>query len=114
MSVANIDEAIRFINAHPKPLALYLFSPNTKTQHEVVTRTSSGGVSINHAWLHLSVHALPFGGVGESGMGAYHGKATFDLFTHHKSVLTKPTILDTSVIYPPYTAGKQALIRRIL
>ena len=76
---------------------------------KVVERTSAGGVCINHAVLHVALPELPFGGVGESGMGAYHGQAGFDRFSHLKSVPTRP---DPSVLYPPYTRIKRWLIRR--
>jgi aldehyde dehydrogenase (NAD+) len=80
----------------------------------VVADTSSGGVTLNHAVLHLAVPDLPFGGVGASGMGAYHGKAGFDTFSHRKSVLTKPTRPDPALLYPPYTPTKRKIIRKLL
>ncbi|MDH5492598.1 MAG: aldehyde dehydrogenase family protein, partial [Myxococcales bacterium] len=82
LSVTDMDAAIAFVNARPKPLALYLFASDRGVQEEVLARTSSGGVAVNHAILHLTVPDLPFGGVGESGMGAYHGQASFDTVTH--------------------------------
>ena len=83
-------------------------------QRRVLGRTTCGGASVNHTWLHLAVPELPFGGVGESGMGAYHGKASFDTFVHHRSVLTKPTLLDPPIMYPPYTDLKQKLLKKLL
>ena len=74
----------------------------------------AGGVTVNHTLIHLTVPALPFGGVGASGMGAYHGRATFETFSHRKSVLVKPTWLDPSIFYPPYNNFKKKWIRRIL
>jgi len=112
--VDDVDAAIRFVNARPKPLALYLFSKDKTEQRKVLERTSSGGVSVNHTWMHLSVHDLPFGGVGESGMGAYHGRASFETFTHHKSVLTKPLFIDPDFAYPPYTAGKRKIVKMLV
>lgn len=114
LKVADVEEAIGFVNRRPKPLALYIFSGDAKAQEAVVTRTSSGGMSINHVWLHIAVPDLPFGGVGESGMGAYHGKASFDTFTHRKSVLKKPFALDPPILYPPYSATKEKWLRRLL
>ena len=70
--------------------------------------------TVNHAWMHLANPNLPFGGVGESGMGAYHGKATFEIFSHHKSVLKRSTKMDPPIMYPPYTESKQKWLRRLL
>jgi aldehyde dehydrogenase (NAD+) len=114
LKVDDVDEAIRFINDRPKPLALYMFTENDRAGSEVIDRTSSGGATVNHAWMHLAVHDLPFGGVGESGMGAYHGKASFDIFTHHKSVLKKPTKMDPPLMYPPFTPMKEAILKKLL
>jgi aldehyde dehydrogenase (NAD+) len=114
LRVKDIDEAIARVNARPKPLALYLFSKNPAVQTEVLERTSSGGVTVNHTLLHLTVPSLPFGGVGASGLGAYHGKATFETFTHRKAVLLKPTWLDPPFFYPPYDEGKRRWARRLL
>ncbi len=114
LAMPSVDRAIRFVNEREKPLALYAFSSNSATAQRIVARTSSGGAAINHVWLHLAVPELPFGGVGESGMGAYHGRHGFDCFTHQRAVLTKPTALDPSFVYPPYTATKQAIIKKVL
>jgi aldehyde dehydrogenase (NAD+) len=99
---SELSEAIAYINARPKPLALYFFSTDKSQQKQVLESTSSGGVSLNHTMMHSTVPELPFGGVGNSGMGAYHGKAGFDTFSHAKSVLQKPFWLDPSPIFPPY------------
>ena len=77
-------------------------------------QTSAGGVALNHVVLHLAVPDLPFGGVGASGMGAYHGKTGFDVFSHDKPVLTKPTRPDPALLYPPYKNWKQRLTRKLL
>jgi aldehyde dehydrogenase (NAD+) len=114
LKVDNIEHAVRFVNARPKPLALYLFSGSSASYEKVVTGTSSGGMVLNHAILHLAVPGLPFGGVGESGMGAYHGKHSFDTFSHKKAVLKKPTAVDPSIIYPPYADRKEAWMRRLM
>lgn len=112
--VADVEEGIAFVNARPKPLALYLFSTDDRAVEAVLARTSSGGVTVNHTWLHLTNPHLPFGGVGESGMGAYHGHTSFEVFSHHKSVLAKPAGLEVPLAYPPHTALKTAIVRRLL
>jgi len=114
LAVGDVDEAIRFVNDRDKPLALYAFSSNDDTLEHVVANTSAGGVTLNHAVLHLAVPDLPFGGVGESGMGSYHGKAGFDTFSHSKAVLDKPTRPDPSLMYPPYTNIKKRIIRKFM
>lgn len=97
-----LDEALNFINARPKPLALYLFSQSQKVQERVMRETSSGGMVMNDVVVHLSLTELPFGGVGESGMGQYHGQHSFDTFSHLKSVLKKNFLLDPAIRYAPY------------
>jgi aldehyde dehydrogenase (NAD+) len=114
LCVDNHEAAIRFINERDKPLALYVFTSDAAVAEEFIERTSAGGMSVNHTWMHLGNHALPFGGVGESGMGAYHGKHSFDTFSHHKSVLKKPFALDAPVMYPPFTPTKEAILKRVL
>jgi aldehyde dehydrogenase (NAD+) len=112
--VSGMDEAVEIVNNGEKPLALYVFSNDSHIQDMVIQQTSSGGASINHTWMHLAVPGLPFGGVGESGMGAYHGRASFETFCHHKSVLNKSTSFDVPLPYPPYTDTKKKWIRRLL
>jgi acyl-CoA reductase-like NAD-dependent aldehyde dehydrogenase len=114
LKVDNLEQAIGFINARPKPLALYLFSGSDASYDQVVSRTSSGGMVMNHAMVNMGVHSLPFGGVGESGMGAYHGKHSFDTFSHKKAVLKKGSFLDPTFAYPPYTESKEGWLRRLL
>lgn len=91
MTYDSLDEIIEPIVKRPKPLALYLFSDDEAVQDEILSTISFGGGSINDTINHMTSHYLPFGGVGDSGMGAYHGKASFDTFTHFKSVLKRPT-----------------------
>ncbi|MEB3182027.1 MAG: aldehyde dehydrogenase [Nostocaceae cyanobacterium] len=110
----DISEALTIINNKSKPLALYLFTNNQNLQERVLQSTSSGGVCINETIMHVGVSALPFGGVGDSGMGSYHGKAGFDTFSHYKSVLKKPFWFDLDWRYPPYNQGKFALLKRII
>jgi aldehyde dehydrogenase (NAD+) len=97
-----LNEVISFVNNRPKPLALYLFTRNRQTESEVLGRISFGGGCVNDTIVHLATSALPFGGVGESGMGSYHGKWSFDTFTHWKSVLKKSNWIDVALRYPPY------------
>ena len=114
LTVGDADEAIRFVNDREKPLALYAFSSDDNTLEHFVANTSAGGVTLNHAVLHLAVPDLPFGGVGESGIGAYHGKSGFDTFSHFKAVLDKPTRPHPALMYPPYNANKQKIIRKFM
>jgi aldehyde dehydrogenase (NAD+) len=109
-----IKDAIAQINARPKPLALYIFSKDEQKQQQVLQETSSGGVCINDTVMHVGVTDLPFGGVGDSGIGNYHGKASFDTFSHYKSVLKKGLWFDQNWRYPPYKEGKLSLLKRII
>ncbi len=102
LSIKNLDQAISDFKLLPKPLALYLFGGGEKEQGKVLAMTSSGGVCFNDVVLQAGIPELPFGGVGTSGMGKYHGKAGFDNFTHYKSVLKRPFWLDLNFRYPPY------------
>ncbi|MGO8963608.1 aldehyde dehydrogenase family protein [Mycobacterium sp.] len=114
VTVRNLDEAIEFVNARPKPLAAYLFTKTKAVRERVIKEVPAGGMLINHLLFHFATHKLPFGGVGPSGLGAYHGKFGFEEFSHRKSVLTKPTRPDlTAMIYPPYTEKAWKLARRI-
>jgi len=118
INVNSASEAIEFINARDKPLTLYLFSEDKKVQEKFMTNTSSGGMAVNECLLQMSVESLPFGGVGNSGMGAYHGKASFDTFTHYKSIF----IRDLGFIgekagalrYPPYKDSTLKLMSNLL
>ncbi len=114
LPVDDVDAAISFVNGRDKPLALYVFSEDDGVVDRVLTSTSSGGVTVNGTLLHLAVPGLPFGGVGPSGMGAYHGRAGFDTFSHGKGVLDRTTRLDPPVTYPPYSRWKERLLRKVL
>lgn len=114
LAVDDLDTAIAFVTARDKPLALYVFAEDPDAVRRVVDGTSSGGVCVNATIFHIAVPGLPFGGVGESGMGAYHGRSTFETFTHRKSVLTRPTRVDPSIAYPPYRGLKAKLLRKLL
>lgn len=110
IKIRDVDEAIRMVNSREKPLALYLFAEDKGVEEQVLSRTTAGGVTVNHTILHLSNGNMPFGGVGESGMGAYHGKWGFDTFSHLKPVLKKATWIDPPITYPPYTSWKSKLL----
>jgi aldehyde dehydrogenase (NAD+) len=114
LTYKDFDHAIREVNSRSKPLALYIFTKDSDHQNQIIEETSSGAVCINEVVSHLTVPNLPFGGVGESGMGAYHGKHSFDTFSHRKSILRRSTIIDPDLRYPPYTEGKERWIRRLL
>jgi aldehyde dehydrogenase (NAD+) len=109
------DDAIARITAGEKPLALYLFTSDREIERRFLTRTSSGAVGVNVPVAHLSVPGLPFGGVGESGTGQYHGIAGIETFSHRKAVLSKRLAPDTlGLVYPPYTPAKDGFIRGLL
>jgi aldehyde dehydrogenase (NAD+) len=114
IAVGSTAEAIEFVNARPKPLALYIFTGDKAVADEVLGRTSSGGACVNDVVLHLAIPELPFGGVGESGMGAYHGKAGFETFSHRKAVLAKVAAMDMALRYPPFDVKKQTWVKRLM
>jgi len=113
LKVKDVDEAIGFVRGREKPLALYLFSTDAEAERKVLDQTSSGGVCLNGTLMHIGNSAMPFGGVGESGTGAYHGKHTFETFTHRKAVLKRGFRLDPKLMYPPYTARKTSLVKKM-
>jgi aldehyde dehydrogenase (NAD+) len=113
LKVKNVDEAIAFVRKRDKPLALYLFSKDPDAEKKVLEETSSGGVCLNGTILHIGNPAMPFGGVGESGTGAYHGKHSFETFSHRKAVLKRSFRLDLKLMYPPYTARKTGLVKKM-
>jgi aldehyde dehydrogenase (NAD+) len=111
-AVAGLGEALARIETHPDPLALYVFTSSKERADDVIHRTRSGGVGVNTTVLQVGVPSLPFGGVGASGTGAYHGRAGFERFSHARAVLDKSTRVDLPVLYPPYAKWKDALMRR--
>jgi aldehyde dehydrogenase (NAD+) len=114
ITVHSLDEAIGFVNRRPKPLAAYLFTKSKAVRERVISEVSSGGLLVNHLVFQFATSKLPFGGIGPSGMGAYHGRFGFEEFSHRKSVLTKPTRPDlTALIYPPYTKKAWKLARKL-
>ena len=113
VTVDSFDEAIGRVNAGEKPLAVYLFSSSRAKEKRVLDEISNGGTVINHLIYHVLAPGLPFGGVGNSGMGAYHGKYGFETFSHRKAVLRKPAHPDPSIVYPPYNKLKERLLRAV-
>lgn len=109
--VPSVDDAIAFVNERPRPLALYVFTESDAIEAKVLGGTTAGSVGVNHLVYQVAVPELPFGGVGPSGMGSYHGKAGFDTFSHHKSVLKRPTRGDLKAAYPPYPSLVQKGLR---
>lgn len=115
LPIDGVDAFVRRMRGLEKPLALYVFARDGEAIRRVERETTSGGLGINVTVAHVGSAALPFGGVGESGSGAYHGRHSFEAFSHRKAVLSKPTALDTlRLVYPPIPAGRRDLIRRIL
>ncbi len=104
-----LEEAVDMVNERPKPLALYFFSNNREKQDLILETSQSGGVCINDTLIHTSSSELPFGGVGESGIGSYHGRASFDTFSHHKSVMRNTFCFDMKMKYPPYKLSLEKL-----
>jgi aldehyde dehydrogenase (NAD+) len=114
LEVESIDEAISFVNSRPHPLALYVFAQDNSVNEKVVAETTSGGVTVNGTIMHMTGPYLPFGGVGESGMGAYHGQSGVDVFQHLKPVLKRSTMLDAPLAYPPYTKRKFSILKKFI
>jgi aldehyde dehydrogenase (NAD+) len=113
LTYASKEEALAIIQKNPNPLAFYVFTENQADENYWLTNVPSGGACVNNATMHITNHELPFGGRGYSGTGGYHGKLSFDTFTHTKSVLKTPTWIDPSFKYPPYK-GKGWLIKRLI
>ena len=113
LTYRKLDDAIAMIRQKPKPLALYLFTQNRETENRVLSEVSFGGGCVNDTILHLATPHMPFGGVGESGMGGYHGKFSFDTFSHQKSILKRWARPDIPLRYAPYS-GKMKWIKKIL
>lgn len=114
LTYQDLPQAIATVNAHPHPLALYLFTTSKAHQRAVLDGCRFGGGCINDVVVHLSTSALPFGGVGESGMGCYHGKAGFETFSHYRSILDKKNWLDLPIRYQPYSQLKDKLLHLFL
>ncbi len=110
--VANLKAALARVSEHPDPLALYLFTSSRERADDIIHRTRSGGVGVNTTVLQVAIPGLPFGGVGASGTGAYHGRAGYERLSHARAVFEKSTRLDLRVLYPPYRSWKDALMRK--
>ena len=114
MTFRDISEVERFVTDRPKPLALYLFTNSRETADRITGSLSFGGGCINDTIIHLATSRMGFGGVGASGMGSYHGKKSFETFSHEKSVVNKSTWMDLPIRYMPYTKTKDKLMRKFL
>jgi aldehyde dehydrogenase (NAD+) len=114
LSYEDLDSAIAFVKSKSKPLSLYLFTNNDVVRKKILSEISFGGGAVNDAVMHFSNSRLPFGGVGHSGMGSYHGKAGFDTFTHYKSVFKKPNWFELNFKYFPHTTQKLQVIKFIM
>ena len=114
LTYETLGEVIKTVNAHDKPLALYVFAEDQAVVRRVTAECSFGGGCVNDTIIHLATSNMGFGGVGESGMGAYHGKTGFDTFSHTKSIVDKKTWLDLPMRYQPYKSLNEKLIRMFL
>ncbi|MDP4619625.1 MAG: aldehyde dehydrogenase family protein [Sediminibacterium sp.] len=113
LTYSSKEEALAIVQKNPNPIAFYVFTENKTDEQYWLTNVPSGGACVNNATMHITNHDLPFGGRGNSGTGGYHGKLSFDTFTHTKSVLKTPTWIDPGFKYPPYK-GKDWLLKRLI
>ena len=109
----DIEEAIQMVNARPRPLALYYFTKDKQREAMMLKQVSYGGGCINDTIVHLATSHMPFGGVGNSGMGGYHGKDSFDTFTHKKSIMKKSVLLDIPIRYAPFK-NKLNILKKLM
>jgi aldehyde dehydrogenase (NAD+) len=114
ITVDSPEAAVAFVNSRPKPLALYVFTSSQQQGRDLIDRMPSGGAVINHVAVHCLAPQLPFGGVGASGMGAYHGKWGFEALSHRRAVLAKPSKPDPGLMYPPYTDRAIKIMRKLM
>ena len=114
LSYSQLDTVITEINARPKPLALYIWSRNKKEIDKVLTRTSSGGVCVNHCVMHFVHGELPFGGVNNSGLGSAHGHYGFKAFSHERAVLRSSPLMLVKLFFPPFTNTRRRIIRGVV
>ena len=114
ITVNNMDEGIAFVNERAKPLALYAFSDSDEVLDHIISRTSSGSVCTNDTMMFMTNPELPFGGVGNSGMGSYHGRHGFDTFSHLKTVMKRSFALDVPFRYAPFSKLKLSLLKKFL
>jgi aldehyde dehydrogenase (NAD+) len=113
ITIENDSAAVEFINRRPKPLALYVFTASSRSARRLIDQIPSGGAVVNHVAMHCLVPQLPFGGVGASGMGAYHGRWGFEALSHRRAVLSKTTTPDPMLFYPPYTNRALKIMRKV-
>ena len=114
LTYSSVEECIKIINARPRPLALYIFTADQNLEDRILSTVSFGGGAVNDTIAQLGNHHLSFGGVGASGFGSYHGKSSFDAFSHQKSVMKKPFWPDVPIRYAPYDDLKLGLVRKVL
>lgn len=114
ITVDSMEAGIKFVNSRPKPLALYAFSDKNEVLDNIIKKTSSGSVCTNDTMLFMTNPELPFGGVGNSGMGSYHGQAGFDTFSHIKTVMKRSFALDVFFRYAPFSKFKLSLLKKFL
>ena len=114
LTYKTLDEAVLVIESHPHPLALYCFTEDRRVKERILKKCRFGGGCINDVVIHLATSEMPFGGVGESGMGSYHGRTGFEEFSHTRSIVDKKTWMDMPVRYQPYTGFKEKLLRLFL
>lgn len=114
ITYTDISDVVDYIDAHPRPLATYIFTNDSELKRELLAHLHFGGGCVNDTMIHLATERMPFGGVGESGMGSYHGKWGFDTFTHQKSIVDKKTWLDIRMRYQPYTDKALKMIKKFL
>jgi aldehyde dehydrogenase (NAD+) len=114
LTINSIEEAIRFVNERPKPLAQYVYAEDLTVVDKILAETTSGGACVNESVFHFAVPHLPLGGVGPSGMGKYHGEWGFRDFSNAKGVLDRETSFDDELRYPPYTPWKLTLVKTLL
>ncbi|MEM9058263.1 MAG: aldehyde dehydrogenase family protein, partial [Pseudomonadota bacterium] len=113
LGLADINDALAYVNARPRPLAMNLFVDDGPLRQAFLHRSHAGGVCINDAVFHVGVDDLPFGGTGDSGMGSYHGKEGFVTFSHPKSVFSRPRLNTAAMLYPPYGGWLQKLVMKL-
>jgi aldehyde dehydrogenase (NAD+) len=114
ITVDKLEDSYELINSMANPLAAYIFTKNKKHEEEFIKNVPAGGILVNDTILHVTNPYLPFGGVGESGIGAYHGKFAFDAFSHKKAVLSRGFAGEANARYPPYTTQKQKILRGLI
>lgn len=114
LTYKSLDEVVQKVLERPRPLALYIFSANEEHQQDLITRLPFGGGCINDTLIHLASPHLPFGGSGSSGLGAYHGRYSFETFSHRKALMQRPLKLDLPLRYPPYPNWKSKIVRKIM